>query len=92
VEKLNNKAGAAEGALRVYALIGADGKAKQVNVYEKPTLRDKEDADKLVKYIASLMMMGSYKPAMCQGKPCEMIYPLLFDFSQDIDRTPPMFR
>lgn len=92
VEKLNNKAGAAEGFLRVHALIGADGKAKQVNVYEKPTLNDKEDAERLVKYIASLLMMGSYKPAMCQGKPCEMVYPLLFDFSQDIDRTPPMFR
>jgi len=83
VAELNSAAGKAHGYLRVYALIGADGKARQVKVYEKPVLDEMRNVDRLVTYIAQRMMQETYKPAMCQGTPCEMIYSLFFSFSRE---------
>jgi len=80
ISTLNREAGAAEGTLRMAVLVGADGKAKRADVFEKPSLGDPKDDQKLVKRIASLLMLTPYKPAMCQGEPCEMVYPVLNEF------------
>lgn len=93
VVKLNRMTGAAEGNLTIYVLVGADGKAKHATIFEKPVLRDAEDVEKLVKNVAGVMMLDTYKPAMCQGKPCEMVYPInyVFDIAGG-PGVPPMFR
>ncbi|XYJ10541.1 MORN repeat-containing protein [Telluria sp. B2] len=80
IAALNRDAGAAEGTLRMAVLVGADGKAKRADVFEKPSLGDPKDDQKLVKRIASILMLTPYKPAMCQGEPCEMVYPVLNEF------------
>lgn len=94
VSKLNNSAGAAEGELLVRLVVGADGKAKQAEVLRKPTVEEPEDAEKLVKYIASVMMLDTYKPATCRGAPCEMAYATCYSFARvetRSDHRPPMF-
>jgi len=92
IKQLNQKAGAAEGLLRMSVLVGADGKAKRADVFEKPSLYDPETEQQLIKSIASVLMLTPYKPAMCQGKPCEMVYPLLSEFVVDVDHFPKMTR
>ncbi|QNA87355.1 hypothetical protein G4G28_00725 [Massilia sp. Dwa41.01b] len=95
VHKLNHSAGNAVGDLLIRIIVGADGKAKQAMVLRKPTLEDQEDGEKLVKYIASVMMLDEYKPAMCRGAPCEMAYATYYSFTvvDTIDDVrPPMFR
>jgi hypothetical protein len=66
----------ATGALTVYALVGADGKAKSVSAIGAP---DPE----LARFVSMAMLVQKYKPAACHGAPCEMIYPLTFKFTLD---------
>lgn len=58
----------AEGEVTVYVLVGTDGKARSVRAIglNDPEMR------KTVATVASLMQ---YKPAVCAGQPCEMVYP-----------------
>lgn len=57
-----------QGAIYVYVLVGADGKA--VNV--KAVGLDDPEVRKVVAVAAGLV---KYKPARCDGQPCEMTYP-----------------
>ena len=57
------------GSAWVYVLVGADGKARSASVIGKVP----ED---LGRYLNAALLSQAYKPAMCQGSPCEMIYPL----------------
>jgi hypothetical protein len=94
VIKINRTMGAAEGSLLIHVLVGTDGKAKSVTVLQKPTLgADAPSVDTMVKYVASVAMLDTYKPAMCKGQPCEMVYPLEFNFEIATERDfPPGFR
>lgn len=58
----------ARGSLTVYVLVGTDGKARNVTAIglDDPDVR---------KYIATAAGLVQYKPAICAGQPCEMIYP-----------------
>lgn len=58
----------AEGTITVYVLVGTDGKARTVKAIG---LEDAQ-ARKIVATVASLVQ---YKPAVCAGQPCEMVYP-----------------
>lgn len=80
ISAFNRDAGAAEGTLRMVVLVGADGKAKRAEVFEKPTVYDLEEDQRLLKRIARVLMLTPYKPAMCQGEPCEMVYPVVNEF------------
>lgn len=80
ISSFNREAGAAEGTLRMAVLVGADGKAKRAEVFEKPTVYDLEEDQRLLKRITRVLMLTPYKPAMCQGEPCEMVYPVLNEF------------
>ena len=80
ISAFNRDAGAAEGTLRMVVLVGADGKAKRAEVFEKPTVYDLEEDQRLLKRIARVLMLTPYKPAMCQGEPCEMVYPMVNEF------------
>ncbi len=80
VSPISWEAKAIDGGLRVRVLVGADGRAKQVETFERPILLYPERADKMVKDIANVMMLAAYKPALCRGEPCEMAYQLYFTF------------
>jgi hypothetical protein len=58
----------AEGNITVYVQVGTDGKARSVKALG---LTDPE-ARKMVATMAGLVQ---YKPAVCAGQPCEMVYP-----------------
>ncbi|MFC4930630.1 hypothetical protein [Massilia sp. GCM10023247] len=34
----------------------------------------------LVRGVSAVLMIQKYKPAMCRGEPCEMVYPIHFSF------------
>jgi hypothetical protein len=63
----------ARGELLLYVLVGADGKAISVSVAGKP---DPET----MRVAAAAVVLEQYKPALCDGKPCEMLYPFSFNF------------
>lgn len=63
-------------SLRLHILIGADGAVKSVATYGAS---DKE----FIKYLSMAAMAQTYKPAVCRGQPCEMIYPVYFSFRRD---------
>ena len=63
-----------QGEIRVYVLVGADGKARSVTA----TGLDDANARKLIATTAGLVQ---YKPAVCAGQPCEMIYPYRLELS-----------
>jgi len=52
----------------LYVLVGADGKARSVRVIglKDPDMR---------KFVARVAVTVKYKPAVCAGQPCEMVYP-----------------
>lgn len=74
VRRINQKLGAATGYLGVQVLIGKDGKPLSVTTYGAPN-------PELVRAVSNVVMLQQYKPARCQGEPCEMVYPLHFHFS-----------
>jgi len=55
------------GLVRMHVLVGADGKPKSVSTIGKLP-------PDVARFMGSVMMMTSYKPGICSGKPCEMIY------------------
>jgi len=57
-----------EGAISVYVLVGADGKVRSV------TAIGLDDAE-VRKLVATAAGLVQYKPAVCAGQPCEMVYP-----------------
>lgn len=67
----------AHGQLRLFVLVGADGKAKSVSVLGKPE-------PEMLRFAAAAVMLEPYKPAMCDGKPCEMLYPFCFEFTVEL--------
>lgn len=63
---LTSKTGA-HGDVLVYVLVGKDGKARSVTA---TGLDDTDDR----KFVATAAGLVDYKPAVCAGQPCEMIY------------------
>jgi hypothetical protein len=63
-----------EGDVSVYVLVGPDGKARNV------TALGLEDAAAR-KAVAAVAAVIPYKPAVCAGQPCEMVYPYRLGFS-----------
>jgi hypothetical protein len=59
---------AREGVITVYVLVGADGKVRSVRAVGL----DDAEVRKLIATAAGLI---PYKPAVCAGQPCEMVYP-----------------
>ncbi|XYJ10540.1 MORN repeat-containing protein [Telluria sp. B2] len=92
IVKANGSVGA-EGLLRIDVLVGANGKAKKVKVHEKPQAEDQKHADWLLQQVADALMRTTYKSAVCEGQPCEMLYPFVFNFEVSMSRdVPAMFR
>jgi hypothetical protein len=65
----------ARGVLHMLVLVKADGQAKEVR---KVGSFD----DDVIRYVASAAMAQRYKPAVCHGQPCEMLYPIDIEFTR----------
>lgn len=74
VRRLNRTFGPVKGRLSVYVLVGKDGKPLSVTAYGAPTAT-------FVRALSTLVMLEQYKPALCRGAPCEMVYPVNFSFT-----------
>lgn len=74
VARINEAVGVVEGDLGVHVLIGKDGKPVTVTTYGAPD-------PALVRAISNLMLLQEYKPAVCRGAPCDMVYGLKFAFT-----------
>jgi hypothetical protein len=59
----------------MHVLVGADGQAKEVR---KVGSFDED----VIRYVASAAMAQRYKPAVCHGQPCEMLYPIDIEFTR----------
>jgi hypothetical protein len=59
--------------LSLYVLVGKDGTPKNVTTIGSPD-------PKLTQHMAIVTMRQQYKPAVCHGEPCEMIYPVIVQF------------
>ena len=66
------------GRLSVAVDISSQGEATSVSVFDSPD-------PQMVKIVASLLMAQMYKPALCDGTPCQMKYPFRITFQT---RTP----
>jgi hypothetical protein len=64
------------GELLLHVLVGRDGKPKSVAAIGSP---DPE----LARFASMVMMTQAFKPAVCHGEPCEMIYPVEFSFTME---------
>jgi hypothetical protein len=64
----------AKGELAIFVLVGADGRAQSVSMRGGI---DDDEVRKLAGYGAGLIQ---YKPALCQGKPC----PMMFEFNLNL--------
>src|SRR5262245_39353256 len=62
----------ARGALDFAVTVGPDGKATYVADHGGIT---GVNAREMANYVASVLMMAKYKPAVCAGKPCVMEFP-----------------
>jgi hypothetical protein len=59
----------ADGFLALHVQVDSQGKATSVSAYRSP---DPE----MTKYAATVAMLTKYKPAVCVGQPCAMIFPI----------------
>jgi len=64
-----------QGELYLAVTVGADGKAKDVQVL-KPSSRD------ITEFVASVLLLTKFKPGVCSGKKCQMQFPLVVTFKQ----------
>ena len=59
----------ASGKLSMVVTVGVDGKPSNVSVFSSPDPR-------MTQVVASILMLQRFKPALCQGKPCVMEFPV----------------
>jgi hypothetical protein len=65
-----------EGDLMLYVLVGKDGNAVSVTIVSSPN-------PDMAKFAALVVTKEKYKPAVCHGLPCEMIFPFSMKFVVD---------
>ena len=62
------------GKLVAVATVGPDGKVLDVRVFEAPS-------KKMGDFVARVLLLTDFKPAICSGVPCRMEYPLRMTFT-----------
>jgi hypothetical protein len=67
----------AQGVLDLAVTVDAHGTATTVEVYKSP------DA-KMTKAMADVLMLEKYKPAVCNGSPCQMKFPFLMKYNVNL--------
>ncbi|MES2148984.1 MAG: hypothetical protein V4508_04235 [Pseudomonadota bacterium] len=63
-----------KGEMTLVAKVGADGKVGSVDVLVSPD-------ERIVKFVASVLMLTPFKPALCSGSPCAMAFPVRLKFN-----------
>jgi hypothetical protein len=58
-----------QGKLSMFVAISSTGEPISVSVYESPDPR-------ITRAVASILMLEKYKPALCDGTPCQMGFPV----------------
>ena len=58
------------GRADIFITVGSDGKARSASVIGKAP-------KELARQLSAIALAQTYKPAICQGTPCEMIYPFM---------------
>jgi hypothetical protein len=58
----------------VYVTVGADGKPTTASTFGVPH-------QEFARYLAMVAMIQRFKPALCAGTPCAMVYPIKFLFT-----------
>lgn len=66
-----------EGLVRMNVLVDANGKPKSVTAVNKMP-------PEVMQYMGRLLMITSYKPAVCHGQPCEMLFPVVMRFDHKL--------
>ena len=65
------------GQVRMQVLVGADGKPRSAATIGKLP-------PNVARFLAGILMITGYKPAVCHGKPCEMLMPLTMNFERTL--------
>ncbi len=66
----------ARGTLNLVVTVGPDGKATEVADMGGV---GGVNANEMVNYAGSVLLMAKYKPAICSGKPCKSQFPFVLD-------------
>ncbi len=69
-----------QGELFLAVTVDPNGRAKEVQVLKSP-------GKEISEFVASVLLMTQYKPAVCEGKPCQMQFPLQIDFEKSDNYT-----
>ena len=64
-----------QGDLYLAVTVGPDGKAKEVQVLKSP-------GKDISEFVASILLLTKYKPALCDGQKCQMQFPLYVTLKQ----------
>jgi hypothetical protein len=70
----------AQGELFMAVTVDPKGRAKEVQVLKSP-------GKEISEFVASVLLMTKYKPAVCEGKPCQMAFPLQVEFGKSDNYT-----
>lgn len=63
----------ARGKLFLIATVSPDGKVTSVKAIGSPS-------PEMTRFAASVLVLTKFKPARCSGRPCQMDFPLRYDF------------
>ena len=58
----------------MFVEIDSQGKPVSVSVYQSPD-------PKMTQVVGTILMLQSYKPALCNGEPCSMQFPFRINFT-----------
>ena len=64
-----------QGELFMAVTVDAKGHAKEVQVLKSP-------GKQMSEFVAYVLLMTKYKPALCDGEPCQMQFPLVVQFKE----------
>jgi hypothetical protein len=64
-----------QGDLYLAVTVGPDGKAREVQVLKSP-------GTDISEFVASILLLTKYKPALCDGQKCQMQFPLYVTLKQ----------
>jgi hypothetical protein len=63
-----------KGTLSMFVEVDSQGKPVSVSVYRSPD-------PKMTQVVGSILMLQSFKPALCNGQPCSMQFPFRITFN-----------
>jgi hypothetical protein len=73
----------ARGEVNMAVTVGPDGKAKQVAEFGK------NNNPEMTQFVAQVLLMTPFKPAVCSGQPCTMQFPFQLTLNGTLHKRPP---